>query len=538
MSILSSVRTFISGFFEQRMNPLQQYLRDRAAGKRTSSKVVINSNTALQIGAVFAAVRIRSGLLATLPLKVYERRQGQRDAEVNSHPLSHVLQGEANSWQVASVFKRQQEFNNCLWGNSYGELVFDNRAEVMSVVPHHPSYVEPVLDTKERGYDGLPALRYKVRDQNGVRVLDRSQMAHVPALGADGITGFSVLTLGAEAFGVAKSGDHTAATFFGNAAKPFLIVETPGELDDGPFQRLKTEINNEYNGDNAFGSLLLEGGATANFPNMPLKDCQFLESRKFQGEEIASRWFGLPPHLAGYLDRAHFDNVEEQDRAFITFTMAPTLTLIEQEWNRKGFTQRDKDRGLYVKFNVDAILRGQQKERYEAHKSAIQTGWKTINEVRRAEDLPPLPGGDILPRPAAIWGKDEPAPTRDELDRLTRDALPPAPITKPDPRLRALLVETLRGLQNAEQIQAERAIRSGDATKVRDWYEQHERRMIDRLSSIEVDAGLILDHCRSHRDALLDIVTEGVAALPGVVESWTDHPTRLADQILENTNAA
>src|SRR5690606_7027531 len=97
------------------------------------------------------------------------------------------------------------------------------------------------------------------------------------------------------------------------------------------------EISQEYKGDGAFGSLLLEGGATITPLTLPFRDVQLLESRKFQGEEISARWFGLPPHLAGYLDNAHYDNIDEQDRALIVFTMAPMLIRKEQEWNRKGF---------------------------------------------------------------------------------------------------------------------------------------------------------------------------------------------------------
>lgn len=514
--------------------PLQQWMSMRRVGRETASKVVINEDTALRIAAVFCSVRILSGLCSTLPADVYERKgPGLRDVKVHEHPASRFLSQQPNEWQVPAVFEEQRQAHLSLWGNSYTELFFGPEG-VSGGRNHHPYNVEAFADDRDLNFAGKPKLKYRVFDETGTRILDRSSMAHVPGFGFDGFTGLSTLSLAGESFGIAASGDRLAATFNGNAAKPFLIVETPDYLDDGPYQRLSREIREEYAGDNAFGSMLLEGGATARNMSLPFKDAQFLESRKFQGEEISSRWFGLPPHLAGYLDQAHFDNVEEQDRALLVFTVAPMLIRKEQVWNRTLFDGRERDR-FYVKYNVDALLRGQQKERYEAHRNAIQAGWKTVNEVRAAEDLPPLPGGDELPRPAAIWGKDDPA----AAPRGDKPALPPPKEGREhDPRLLALAVEVISGLQAAERVHAERSAKHADAEqRLREWYEGHERRALDKLAPLGGPAGTILDHLREHRDQLVRACRD--ADRPAAVElclaGWTNDPTGLAAKLLTLT---
>ncbi len=511
--------------------PLEQFARSRGAlgGRWTRSGVRITEDTALKISAVFCAVRIRSGILSSLPVDVFERRgSGLSDVKVHQHPVAALLQRQPNPAQVPAVFAEQTEAHLALWGNAFAELSFDLRtAEVAAAVNHHPGCVEPFLDDADRTPEGWPRLKYRIREAAGVRVLDASQVAHVPGFGFNGLVGLSVISLAAESFGIAVSGDNLAATFNGSAAKPFLVVEHPEYLDDGPFERLSREIREEYRGEDSFGSLLLEGGAKAHAMNLPLKDAQFLESRKFQGEEISARWFGLPPHLAGYLDRAHFDNVEEQDRALLTFTLAPGLVRREQEWNRKLFTGDDRGR-FYVKHNVDALLRGQTKERYEAHKSALMAGWKTVNEVRALEELPPLPGGDEAARPASIWGP-QPADTAPSAES------PALTDTRSDPRLFGLAVEVLSGLQAAEKIQAERWARQRDGEqRLREWYEGHERKALDKLAALRAEARNVLDHYRRHRDQLLTALKspEPVAAVAAAVEGWRDDPAALAARLV------
>jgi phage portal protein BeeE len=72
------------------------------------------------------------------------------------------------------------------------------------------------------------------------------------------------------------------------------------------------------------------------------------------------------------------------------------LTGYEQELTYKLFTQRELEKGYYIKFNVNAILRADPKTRYEGYRIAIQSGFMTANEVRALEEMEALPGGDKL----------------------------------------------------------------------------------------------------------------------------------------------
>jgi len=510
-------------------NALLKYRQTTKHGSKHA--VPVTANTAVCISAVFASVRILSGLLSSLPIKVYERRDGGQDREAVLHPVSQLLKVEPNPDYTPAILKEAIGRDYWLFGNSYLEQSIDAATgETYALTPHLAQNVTPFRNTDGR-------IWYEIRDNDGKRVVDRSMMVHSPALGFDGIGGQSVITLAAQSMGIALSGDALAAQFNHSAAKPFLIVETPDYLDDEPHTRLTRDINQEWRGDDAFGSMLLEGGATAKTLSIPFKDAQFLESRKFQGEEIAARWFGLPPHLAGYLDRAHFNNVEEQDRALLIFTLQPALIRIEEEINRKLFRRSDRGR-LYVKFTVDALLRPQQKERYEAHKSALMAGWKTVNEIRELEQLEPVAGGDVLARPASIFGNDPTVAATEPTDPPPSPPPPPGDAGESSrswrDTSRDLAAGILDGLQTAEIHHLERFAKHRDAARVREWYEQHERRAVDKLAPLGPAVAQLLDHYRGHRNAILTALQQPntAAALEQVAAGWNDEPAALAAALI------
>ena len=107
------------------------------------------------------------------------------------------------------------------------------------------------------------------------------------------------------------------------------------------------------------------------------------------------RAFGVKNHQLNDLDRATHTNVEHQQREFYVDTLMDILTGYEQELTYKLFTQKELDKGYYIKFNVNAILRADPKTRYEGYRIAIQSGFMTANEVRALEEME-AKGGDRL----------------------------------------------------------------------------------------------------------------------------------------------
>jgi HK97 family phage portal protein len=139
------------------------------------------------------------------------------------------------------------------------------------------------------------------------------------------------------------------------------------------------------------------------------EDQQFLESRRFQVEEIA-RIFRIPPHMIGHLDRATFSNIESQSLDYVKNTLMAWLELWEAALKRDLLREGERSRGQYIQFDTQRILRGTQKERYEAHQIALTNGIKSFNEVRKEEGLNPVAGGDQLMRPLNMGFVGQPDP--------------------------------------------------------------------------------------------------------------------------------
>lgn len=481
---------------------------------RTLAGIDVNEATALRLGAVFASIRVISETRGSLPIRMYELSKSGRRSVVTQHPVAQLLNGEPNPDMTPMVWSETATAHVLGWGNSYSELAWGDRGELQAIIPRHPSLVTPYRDSSGD-------LMYRIGSDAGERQrdLDRSQMLHVPGMGGNGIVGWSVIRLGAASIGLGLAQDEMAQAHFGNKAKPGLVVTVPGALDDAKFAALQSNLNSNYQGEGAFRALLLEGGMQATPISIPANEAQLLESREFQGEEIACRWFRLPPHVVGYLRRANFANIEQQDLYFEKHTMRPWLVRFEQELNRKLFSRSEWGR-FFVKHNVDALLRADIKTRYEAHKSAILSGWKSRNEVRELEDLDPVEGLDSYRLPEAIFGKSGAAAASPPKAGSSRRQI--------DTRLVALTDQVLSGLLQREVVAIQRAsAKPSFTTEVVAFYERHLPLIVERLKPLACSPAPAIAVATARRDAVSAMSGEQARS---VAEAWTTDG--LAEQLL------
>lgn len=155
-------------------------------------------------------------------------------------------------------------------------------------------------------------------------------------------------------------------------------------------KRLRENWNATYGGSSNGGKVaILEENMSFTPISLPNNEAQFLETRRFQVEEIC-RIYRVPPHLVGNLDRATFSNIENQSIDFAVHTIRPWLVRIEQAMNRALFVDSEKGR-FYVQFNLDGLMRGDYKSRMEGYAIARQNGWMSANDIRALENLNPIP---------------------------------------------------------------------------------------------------------------------------------------------------
>ena len=231
--------------------------------------------------------------------------------------------------------------------------------------------------------------------EKGSIVLSQEEVLHIPGLGFDGLIGYSPIALAKNAVGMTLACEEYGASFFGNGANPGGVLEHPGILKDPG--KVRDSWNAVYQGTrNAHKVAVLEEGMSYKQIGIPPEEAQFLETRKFQINEIA-RLFRIPPHMVGDLEKSSFSNIEQQSLEFVKYTLDPWVVRFEQAF-KKSLLLPEEKKTHFIKFNVDGLLRGDYQSRMNGYAIGRQNGWLSTNDIRELEELNPIPpeeGGDL-----------------------------------------------------------------------------------------------------------------------------------------------
>lgn len=380
---------FLSRFFPARASPKNSFWGSTYSfffGTSSSGKTV-NERTALQTTAVYACVRILAETIAALPLHTYQHTTGGKE-KAAEHPLYYLLHSEPNPEMTSFVFRETLMGHLLLWGNAYAQIIRDGRGRVVGLYPLLPNKM--IVNRNDQGQ-----LYYQYEKDGGLYILNRHEVLHIPGLGFDGLIGYSPIAMAKNAIGMAIATEEYGAKFFANGANPGGVLEHPGVVKDPA--RIRESWNAVYQGSgNAHRVAVLEEGMKFQSIGIPPEQAQFLETRKFQINEIA-RIFRIPPHMIGDLEKSSFSNIEQQSLEFVMYTLDPWVVRWEQAIQRALFSESEK-RQFFVKFNVDGLLRGDYESRMNGYAVGRQNGWLSSNDIRELENLNRIPeydGGDL-----------------------------------------------------------------------------------------------------------------------------------------------
>jgi HK97 family phage portal protein len=196
------------------------------------------------------------------------------------------------------------------------------------------------------------------------------------------------------AIGMALATEEYGATFFANGANPSGVLEHPGVIKNP--EALRDAWKSQFGGSGAHGIAVLEEGLKFHQMSIPPEQAQFLETRKFQLNEIA-RLFRIPPHMIGDLEKSSFSNIEQQSLEFVKYTLDPWVIRWEQSMQNALFLPSERQQ-MFIRFNLEGLLRGDYKSRMEGYSVARQNGWMSANDIRELENLNRIPtneGGDL-----------------------------------------------------------------------------------------------------------------------------------------------
>lgn len=378
---------FIRGLFKSREPPQDRYFFSGAPflfGKSISGATV-NEMTAMRVSAVYACVRILAESIAALPLHVYKYKEGGgKERDVN-HSLYFLLHDAPNNDMTSFIFREVLMTHLLLHGNCYAYIQRENSGRVARLYPLMPENMKIERDdNNEVVYKYTPTAREGQFQKSAAITLRRHEVLHIPALGFDGIQGFSPIAMARNAIGVAIATEEFGAKFFENGARPSGILKHAGVIKDP--SKLRDSWNAAYGGTGNTGKVaVLEEGVTYESISIPPNDAQFLDTRKFQLSEIA-RIFRVPPHMLADLEKATFSNIEQQSLEFVKFSLNPWVIRWEQGLNKSLMTENERGK-YFVKFNVDGLMRGDYQSRMQGYAIGRQNGWLSANDIREMEDM-------------------------------------------------------------------------------------------------------------------------------------------------------
>jgi len=348
------------------------------------SGIDVNADSAIRMSTVYACVRLLGDTISSLPLAAYVRRGRNRISYASVYGSQPAWINKPNPEASRLEFYEQIIASLNIHGNAFILTVRDDMDEVQEVYCVHPDDVRI-----ERPRPGEPII-YKMRDEEGTysRILTAREMKHIPLFRLPGsLYGLGPIAAARLTIGAAMAADTYAAAYFGNAANPGGVIEVPGELTEEQASDIGRDWNVTHTGPYRAGKIgILSGGAQFRPLTLNAADAQLLEARRFNVEDIA-RLFRVPISLLGHpvAGAMSFASVEAQNLSFVQHSLRPLLERIEQ-----SMSELLPEPDGFIKFNLDALLRGTTLERFDAYTKGLREGFLSLNDVRAVEDLSPL----------------------------------------------------------------------------------------------------------------------------------------------------
>lgn len=344
----------------------------------------------LGVPAVFAAQNFIAGMIAGLPLHVYQRKADgtkERVAATGANPIVGVLHDAVND-ELTSFQWRYDMFASGvlhLAGRSVTYIERDASNRVINLFPIQ----SPVVQIDEIGRKTyVTKAAGKEKTYAAADVIDI-----VFRHDEDRVTAVSPITRCKIALGKAAAVNEYGARLFRNGGMPSFALQ-------GPFEGKASAERAQKDVGEAAKKAAQEGGTVLALPiGHELKDLgldpekmQMVEVQRFLVEEVA-RIFSLPPVFLQDLTHGTFSNTEQQDLHLVKHSLKRWVEQIEQELNLKLFGRNAK---RFVEFNMDGLMRGDFKTRMEGMARAVQSGLMTPDEGRALDNRPPMDGGDKL----------------------------------------------------------------------------------------------------------------------------------------------
>lgn len=386
MSVFTDIKRFFGANTEKRssiQNPEQWFL-DWINGGASVAGQRVTPETALKVSAVYAACNLLSRTMGSLSLGFFEKTKDGGSIEISDTTEAITLTAEPHPFYNDYDFRSTAMLHLCLRGNHYSRLYFDRAGRVNKIEMLNPDSVYPFIYKDKLYYNS-------VKDGKE-QILMPGEVLHFKNFSDDGIMGKSPIAYARETIGMSLAASEYASVMYENGGGLRGVVEYPSMLKDGQVDELRKHFINVMKNYKDTGSVgVLQNGAKFTQLALSPKDAQFIENAKFTVADVA-RFYGVPLHLIGDLERSTNNNIEHQGIEYVMHSIRPIVKSWEAEINRKCIRSIDKGRNFF-RFNLDSLLRGDSAARSEYYAKMLNLGVYSLDEVRRLENMNPIEGG-------------------------------------------------------------------------------------------------------------------------------------------------
>jgi len=347
--------------------------------RQTASGTSVTQDSSLKLSAVYAAVRLISDTVSTLPVDQFIRVDGSR---VPFRPREEWV-ARPSTEMPRTTFWQQVMVSLLLDGNAFVHVRRNPDGSVVDMAVLNPKKVQPI-----RRADGT----VEYRTEYGGMALTGNEVLHLTELLLPGdLRGVSRIEQASESLGLGLALEEYAARFFGNGAYAGGIIEWPGDISEEQAKVLVDSWEAGHKGlRRSHRPAVLYGGAKFQQATVDPTQSQLIEERRFAIEEVA-RIFRIPQFMLGVATpgSVSYSSVEQQQLFFAQHTIQPYVQKLEDAFSALLVNDRS-----FIKFNLNSLIRADFATRMAGYSTALASGWMSVNDVRTFEDLRPLDKGD------------------------------------------------------------------------------------------------------------------------------------------------
>jgi HK97 family phage portal protein len=513
----------ISPMESERWNTVFQSGRTAASSVRVSHKSVVG------YAPFFRGINLISNSVAGLPRNVY-RRTGDDDREIATiHPAQRLIKREASPVLLAHKLFQTLQAHALLFGNGYAAIERNERMQPVALWPLDPQA------TLIRYVDG--ELWYCATIDGAQVKIPGRNVLHIKGLSHNGIAGYAILDIMADALGVGMAAQQFGGRFFGQGANMSGLLMVPGHFSEEKIRNTMQAWDSMYEGiTNAHKVALLQEGVKFQQMTIAPEQAQFLQTRGFEVRTTVANILGVPPHLLGDETRTSHNSLEQENQSYLVHSLSPWLTEWESELDCKLLSEREKERGThFIEFNREAQIRMQFKEKVDGIRGQMEVGVLSLNEARKMFNMPAVENGDARYRPAN-W-----MPFDAEADGEDTDAMSTPDTTEPpdeaDDVLQAMIESSVTDAVRFERMRVVAAAKKEDnfCQWIDGFYDAWCQKSVAALSSAECHA-VKLTYAAESKRQLLDAAgcstsSTFVDTVQELVASWDGRTEKLVHDL-------